>query len=325
VLSFTGISTLQLVSGGSITQGVSNSLTIGAGGAGTLTGSAGSAVSLLGTNNLIGAIGSFSSNGGFALIDAGSIAITGPLADAAPGALVSLASGGAISETVGGSISGGTLTLSGTTITLGQPNTVADLGNVTATTSFTFADSTGLIVIGLIDPPDVSMTIAGPLTINTLILGGAVSLLVGGTISEGPGGGVFATTLSGSATLASFAGLDNTVTMLGSFSTTSGFTLNDGRALTVSGPVTDGASVALTSIGTLTLAGNITAPIVSLTATNSNGTAAARGDIVATAGTIAGSSGITLVAAGLIDMTGGVLNGSSLTGSASLTASATNP
>ena len=82
---------------------------------------------------------------------------------------------------------------------------------------------------------------------------------------------------------------------MASFSSTGGFSLVDGRALTVAGPVTDGTSVTLNTAGALALNGTLNTGALSLTATGA--ITQSGGSIAATS--LAGSgAGVTLNAAG---------------------------
>ena len=100
--------------------------------------------------------------------------------------------------------------------------------------------------------------------------GGTISLIATtGTISET--GTLIAGTLSGSSagttSLSGATSTTNQIASLGTF-TASGFTLDDGIGLTVSGAVNGGPSATVQDTGTLTVAsgGSVTASAVSLTA-----------------------------------------------------------
>ena len=177
-LAFPAITTLQLLTSGSINQGTGSSLSIGPGGSGTLAGYAAGAVALPSSGNLIGSIG-----GSF------------------------------------GFVTGGTLLL---------------------------VDGEALSLSGYVEATDLYLTVAGSVTEN--------------------GGSLLVASLQGSATSATFNSGNDYIPTLGSFTTSSGFTLIDTTGLTVTGPVTDGVSISLTSMGSLAANGNIVAPNVSLTA-----------------------------------------------------------
>ena len=112
-----------------------------------------------------------------------------------------------------------------------------------------------------------------------------LSVASGGTVGEN--GTLAVNQLTGSAAMAVLPAA-NTISTLAAFHTSIGFNLNDSIGLTVTGPVIDDSTViALTAAGNITLAGNLTAPAITL-----NGT----GAITQTAGaisttTLAGSAG----------------------------------
>ena len=155
----------------------------------------------------------------------------------------------------------------------------------------------------------------GDLVLASSVTGNIVNLTATGTISETNGGFVDAATLTGGAGAAAFTG-NNFAATLGAFTTTNGFVLNNAAALAVTGAVTDAASVAITTLGPLTVSGTITAPGTTLVATPGGGRQLATpGNITQTAGSIAAGTLLTLTASGTIDQTGGAITAATLTGS----------
>ena len=314
------ISVLDLESGGAISESGAGAIRVA-----TLTGNGASAA--LGGANQITTLGSFTTSGALALTDAVGLTITGPLSAttaalnvtgdlalagpiSAPTSL-SLVASGAITQP-SGAITTASLSGSAASAALGSAtNAVGTLAGFTTTGAFALTDGQGLAVSGPLSASQLSLGVTGALGINGAVAAGPVSLVATGAITEGTGGVLTATTLSGSAASA-ILGNSNGIGTLGSFTTTTGLTLVNGQALTVSGPVTDGQSVALSSTGVLTVAGNVTAPAVSLISVNG---LSVTGGIAQTAGTIAGSTSVSLTSPGTINQTGGTIATGSLTGS----------
>ena len=274
----------------------------------------------------------------------GNIAIPGLVTDGGAGTTSLIATTGTISETgtlVAGTLSGssaGTTSLSGATSTTNQ---IASLGTFTAQ-GFTLADGIGLTVSGAVNGgPSVTVLDAGTLTVASggSVTASAVSLTandiaIAGLVSDGGGGTIsliattgtisetgtlIAGTLSGSSagttSLSGATSTTNQIASLGTF-TASGFTLDDGIGLTVSGAVNGGPSATVQDTGTLTVAsgGSVTASAVSLTAND-----------IAIAGLVSDGGGGTtslIATTGTISETGtlvaGTLSGSSA-GTTSLT------
>ena len=290
--------TLSLITGGAVTQGAGAALTVPA-----LTGTAASVA--LGGPNGIGTLGALTTTGAATVNDAVAFAVAGPVTAGGTAALTSTA-GLSLSGTVsapaiqlgagaagiaqtgglvttpgtltltttgpvtqaGGSMTANTLTGSAGSVALtSAANQIVNLGPFTTTGDFALRDGRGLTIVAPVDPGDVTLTVAGDLAINSTVTGVNVTLNVTGNITEIAGGSVIATTLQG---VAATARLDqgNTVGTLAGFATTGGFALANSTGLAVTGPVTDGASIALASVGPLTLSGTLTAPSISLTATN---------------------------------------------------------
>ena len=158
-----------------------------------------------------------------------------------------LLSSGTIAESGSGAIAAGVLTGSGAAIILDGANQIATV---------TTLASAG--VLALTDT--VPLTITGPMS------GTAITLIDQGSIAAP--GVLTAGTLSGFAEgTASFTGT-NTIGTLGQFASVGGFTLADGSALTVTGPVSDTVSIGIQTASGLALAGTLMAPSVSLVAAN---------------------------------------------------------
>ena len=158
-----------------------------------------------------------------------------------------------------------------------------------------------LSVAGSVSGPiSVGLTAATTIAIPGSVSGGSVTTIAGTDITET--GSLTAAMLGGSAGSASFTG-SNHVATLGSFTTTTGFTLNDGQALTVSGLVSDKAFVTLNDAGfalAVAVGGSVSAPAVSLT-----------GDSLSVAGTVSGPISVGLTAgSGGINESGTLLTGS---------------
>ncbi len=287
--------------------------------------------------NVIGTLGSFTTGGGFALINGGDLIVAGPVTDGTSvnlnvvGALaidggvsaptVGLIATGAITEP-GGAITASSLSGSAASVDLTGANSIAAITNFAAVSgatpgAFAFTDTQSVVVSGTVSG-DLSISTSGNLTINTGLIQspGTVALTVGGTIAEVSGGIISAGLLTGSA---GSGALDqpNFVATVGPFATGKGFDLVNSAPLTVAGPVSDGVRAAITSSGPLTVAGSITAPTVLLTALPAlivPKPNPASGTITQTAGTIAGSTLIGLSATGTISQAGGLIIAGLLTG-----------
>jgi filamentous hemagglutinin family protein len=286
--------------------------------AGALTGNAVGTVDLSTAPNVIGTLGSFTSKTGFALNVAGSLAIAGNIS--APTVL--LTATGAITEP-SGAIIADTLSGGAASVALTGPNSVATVTGLSASGPFAFNDTRSLVVG--IEPVfnnsgDLSISTSGDLTINAGLIEslGTVALTVGGAMTEINGGSIFAHVLTGSAASVTLDQPGNSVATLGSFATQAGFNLVNGAftsvpgvSLTVAGPVTDGTRIAITSNGPLTVAGNIVAPTVSLTALPvvlmTGPGDPSTGTLTQSSGQVAGRVEVSLSATGTIDQTGGTI------------------
>ncbi|WP_216851130.1 hypothetical protein, partial [Acidisphaera sp. L21] len=316
--NLSGSTTLDLESAGAISE-------TGAGGiAANTLGGAGASAALTGAN-AIGTLAGFTTTAGFALTNGQGLTVAGPLAAASAAFNVagdlaltgtisapslSLVATGAVTQTAG-SITTASLTGSAGSLSLtSSTNAIGNVGPYTATTSFTLTDGQSLTVAGAIDPPDVTMNVAGDLTLHSSVTGATVTLNATGAITEGAAGSVAATVLTGSANSAAFSS-SNAVATLGDFTTKAGFSLVNTTALGVAGTVSDAASISLSSVGPLTLTGTIAAPTTRLVAMAGRGLA---GDIVQTAGSVTGSTLLSLAASGAITQSGGAMTAATLTG-----------
>jgi filamentous hemagglutinin family protein len=285
-----------------------------------LTGSATAAVSLTGTNNIaaLGASGAspFSDVGNaFALTDAdaASLAVNGVSAATVsliapvisiPGAITGttsvglIATGGGITETgtvttplLTGSATGAATLVGATAAT----NQVADLGSFSAA-GFTLDDGRALQISGVVSStgPLVLLTTNGGLTLggDLTASGQTVTLVSAGTITQA-GGLITAATLTGSSVGGATLTQGNAVGTLGPFSNTgagnaTGLNFTDTQALQTSGAVSStGPLVLTTTAGGLTLGGDLTAS----------------------------GQTITLISAGAINQTSGLITAATLTGS----------
>jgi filamentous hemagglutinin family protein len=332
--NLTAVATLDLISAAAITEnggaGIAVNTLTGAGASltlnqvntiGTLAAINTPGILTLTDTTPLAVIGPVSATGGVSLSINGALTLAGPVTTAGTADFASTA---AITQT-GGSLDAATLTNSASSTSLtAVTNAIGTLSTSTDTTSFTLVDNTGLIVTGVVDPATVNLTINGPLTIAAPIYASDnAALFVTGAITEAPGGFISTPLLRGSAASAAFSQGSDDVFTLGSFTTASGFTLINQTGMTITGPVVDGVSIAVTSRGSLQIAGTVSAPSVSLTATNNaiEGTIYAPGYIEQTDGSISGTRSVSLIADSYISQTGGNLLAGTLTGSAGGTVS----
>ncbi|MGH7070722.1 MAG: beta strand repeat-containing protein, partial [Acetobacteraceae bacterium] len=188
------------------------------------------------------------------------ISISGPV-DLPGVALLDLVTGGAISEALAtDNLTVGTLTADVTSANLIGNNAIGTLAPITATGSFTLADTGGLTIAGLLD--------AGSATVN---------LASGGALMETTGS-IMAGTLSGNATSATLDGA-NSITTLGGFTVTAGsLSLTDTEPLNIIGTLSAvGNTVSLAITGSLSEgsagtidAGTLTGNSTSATLSNAN-------------------------------------------------------
>jgi filamentous hemagglutinin family protein len=296
---FAGAGVVDLQSAGAVGEGGSGGFT-----AGTLTGSAGSLVlgASSGVATEVAAVQGFSTTGGFTLANAGALTVGGlsagggvSLSSQGPLTLAGVVSGGTVALTAFGYRNGyGSITQTGGVLIAGvltgsaaagasfgaAGNAVAALGPFTSVGGFTLVDAGALAVVGKVsDGTGVALTAGGAITLAGVVSTPDLGLSAGGGIVQ-TGGSLSVGTLSGVAGGAVGLGAGNSIAILGQFSSLGGFTLVDTGALTVAGPVIDGAAggtVELSAAG-MTLAGTIAAAGVSLSSP--------AGSIVQTAGVI---------------------------------------
>jgi fibronectin-binding autotransporter adhesin len=290
--------TTTLKSAGAISEGAGGNIV-----AGTLAGQSSGATALNGANH-VGALGNFSA-ANFALTNAQALTVSGPVNGGASttlttttgdlaingaisGTTTTLHSAAAITEGAGGSITANLLT--GHSIgnaTLDGNNHINTLGSFTSDFSLTNAQT--LTVVGPLDGgPSVALTTtAGDLIINGAISGTTTTLKSAGTISQGAGGSITASTLTGQSAGATTLNGANHIGTLGSF-TAAGFALANAQALTVGGPVAGGSSTTLaTTAGNLTINGAVSGTQTTL---NSAGAISEGSSGSITAATLSGSA-----------------------------------
>jgi filamentous hemagglutinin family protein len=221
--------TLSLIAAGTITENAGGTV-----GAGMLTGSAGSDVSLAQTGNTVGKLDAFTvgGTGNFSLNDGTrDLGISGRVT--VPGILTLNA--GSITELTNGAITAGTLTGGTATgdVTLANANAVKDLGAfaVAATHDFTLNNGTTALTI------DGSVTVPGTLTLNA------------GSITETGVGTITAGKLTGTSGSDVLLANSNVLSDLGAFAVTAGnFNLNDGpTVLSIDGTVKVPGTLTLTA------------------------------------------------------------------------------
>jgi fibronectin-binding autotransporter adhesin len=305
--------------------------------AATLTGSATSA-SLTQLGNLVGTLGAFSTSAGFALTDNQALLVTGPVIDAGAAStlalttktgditltgtvtainLVDLISAGAINQTAGTLIANVLTGSAATSASLTKPvNLVGTLGAFSTTAGFALTDDQPLLVNGPVVDTGATSALALTSKIGDITLAGTVhaanivNLISAGTISQ-TGDRLIAGTLTGSAAgSASLAQPANQVGTLNGFNA-DGFALDNSSGLTVLGTVSGGPTATVANKGPLTINGTVTAQVVSITA-----------DSIGIPGNVTGTSVALFGTVGAITETG-LLNASTLTGSAVTTAGLT--
>ncbi|WP_172969599.1 filamentous hemagglutinin N-terminal domain-containing protein [Rhodanobacter sp. T12-5] len=187
--------------------------------------------------------------GAVALTSAGNLALTKNL----KGTTVALSSGGNLDQS-GGIITAGVL--SGGAVgsaTLNQANRIAALGAFSTANGLSLISSQALTVNGPVSggASTALTTTAGGLVINGAVSGTTTTLKSAAAITEGAGGSITASTLSGQSAGATALNGNNHIGTLGKFSAAS-FGLTNAQTLTVSGPLSGGSGAALT-----TTAGNL--------------------------------------------------------------------
>ena len=298
--------------------------------------------------NLIGTLGAFETGTGFSLTNAQTLAVSGADVsglgftgvNAGTGALtletttgdldlqtatgnltagpatgsqiVTLVSAGAIDQT-GGIITAGTLTGSaGTDATMPDANLVGALSSFSAGTNLAFINAQSLIATGVSAGSALGLTTqSGDLTLSGAITAGTTATLTAGGALDQTGGIITAGTLTGSSvgstTLGTLASpVANLIGTLGAFETGTGFSLTNAQTLAVSGADVSGLGFTGVNAGTGALTLETTTGDLDLQTATGN----------LTAGPATGSQIVTLVSAGAIDQTGGIITAGTLTGSA---------
>ncbi|MBU6246143.1 MAG: filamentous hemagglutinin N-terminal domain-containing protein [Xanthomonadaceae bacterium] len=242
-------STLALQAAGAITQSG------GAITASSLSGTSGGSTTLDGANH-VGSLGSFSA-AGFRFTNAGALSVTGPIdgssstrlattsGDLAINGQVSgnsttLVSAGVIDEGAAGRIVASTLAgQSGGATTLGGSNSIDTLGSFSAA-GLSLTNGKALSVGGPVNGgASASLTTtSGDLAVDGQLSATAVWLQSAGAITEGSGGVITASTLSGQSDGLTTLGtqsqaIGNQIDTLGNFSSTAGFSLTNAATLTL--------------------------------------------------------------------------------------------
>ena len=249
-------------------------------------------------------------NGDLTTLTAADLTIPGMITAATS---LSLSVSGTIAEP--GSISTALLTgASGGSASFSGSNSITSAGPFVAA-SFALNDAADLSVTGPIDGgAAVTITGAGALSVASSITGSVTSLTAAtidvpgsidavslalsstaGAITES--GSIAAGTLTGAAaTSASLTGT-NSIAILGDFTATTGFALNDIASLTVAGTLAGGPSVTIADTHDLAVAGSVTGDTTALTAaaidTPGSITAATALALDATAGSITSGGSLT--------------------------------
>jgi hypothetical protein len=278
--------TIDLVAGGNISENAST----GSIAAAELTGSAGSATTLNG-NNQLAQLGAFTNAGGnLQLTDDQALTIVGrvnvgnyalTLVDFSD---IAESGGGLIdAKAFEGASSGGA--------DLNGANLIANLDTFTNSGAggFTLNDGETLTVNGAVGAGSGNLTLTASNAGSNIAIddpvfaGGTIDLVSAATISQSGIGIITAGTLTGSAGGATVLNTANQIANLGAFTNTGGnLALTDDRGLTITGPVNAGAhSVTLTVFGTLSESGAGLVDAKSPGGTSSGGTALNGANLVA--------------------------------------------
>ncbi|OZB58567.1 MAG: hypothetical protein B7X39_17875 [Lysobacterales bacterium 14-68-21] len=242
--------TLALQAAGAITQAAGGVIT-----ASSLSGTSGGGTTLDGANH-VGSLGSFSADG-FRFTNAGALSVLGPIDGGGStrlattsgdltingrvsGTSTTLVSAGAINEGSAGRIVAGTLAgQSNGATTLGSSNSIDTLGSFSAG-SLSLTNGQALSIGGPVSGGTRASltTTSGDLAVNGQLSATAVWLQSAGAITEGSGGVITASTLSGQSGGLTTLGtrsqaIGNQIDTLGNFSSTAGFSLTNGRTLTL--------------------------------------------------------------------------------------------
>ncbi len=317
--------TVEFDSAGSISEAGSIALTVG-----TLTGTAAAGVTLSGTSNAVGTLGTFGvSSGDFTLVDTGTLIVAGSVAatnislDAgsvvingtlSAGTLLSFggtlgSAGVSVLENAAASINAGTISSNGTLaggLALNQgSNTIGALGTITAASgTIAVADTGSLSVAGVVTGPVVSIS-AGTIGIPGT-LHGTTGVILGATVggvAESGNGSIITPLLQSSGTIVGGVTLGGT---------------NAIRAL--DGIAVSGGSLVVNTTGLLTVEATETAPNVSLNAETISIIGTLNAGTVLTLGASAGG----IIETGVINAatltsngvgTGTIVGGATLTGS----------
>ncbi len=214
---------------------------------------------------------------------------------------VTLGATGTITQSSGAILTAGTLASSAAgNVTLTEQNQVAALGlnSNNGTSAFSFTNARDLSVAADVSTwKTITLTNTGNLTISaplaTLTPGDSIALNITGNISEGPGGSITTTTLTGSSVGGATLGGDNLVATIGGWSDTgagsAGFVLHNTQNLTVGGTISSvSGPIALTTTGSLDLRGDLSTPTGMVTLGAGGSISQELGTI--TAATLTGSS-----------------------------------
>ena len=278
----------------------------------TLTGSAGTSASL-GDANAVGTLSGFTAPSGIVFVngvgftaegvdggpstsltaETGDLTLAGNISGTTTTTLTAL--GGSITQT-GGIVTAATLTGSaGGGATLTQANAVQTLSGFTANTGLTFVDAGGFSAANVNGGASTSLTaVAGQLTLAGDIGGTSVALTASGGPIVQTGGTLTAGTLTGSSFGATTLTDANLIGTLGAFTTygpIADFTLVNAQTLTVTGPLTVGATAPGGPAGVAE--GN-------LSLTTTAGQLNLDGDLIATANASGTGGAVILVSAGAI-------------------------
>jgi len=271
-VNLAGVSTLDLLSGVSIGEAASTTLTVGA-----LEGFSGGPASFTATNN-IAVLGSFSTSGGFAMRDAEALTVSGPVTDTSlagvalnvAGALtlagslsapdVTLVASGAIAEAPSAVLTAGALAGSGTSAAFTATNKIATLGSFSTSGGFVMSDAEALTVSGPVTDTSlagVALNAAGALTLAGNLSAPNVALVASGAIVQQSGTFTAGSLTASASGVASFGGNSSiaAVGTLGPVAVQSGtFALTDSDALRINGPLS-ADDIAVSATGTMVLAG----------------------------------------------------------------------
>ncbi len=291
--NLTNVGTLDLESGTTISETGNGAIQVN-----TLTGNGGT-VELGGTNE-IATLGGFTSATDFTLNDGQSLTVAGPL----NAATVNLSVAGGL--TLAGAVTAPTsvaLTATGAITQTGGTLATGSLTGNAASAAFTSAGNAVAALGGFAATGGFALTDTGALAINGALSGSTVGLNTTGAITEA--GLITTGTLTGSASFAALTG-NNQIGTLGTFATATGFTLLDTQALAVTGAVSAAAGDVAITADTLALSGMVTGASVALTS---------GGSLSQTGGAISASGTLTLTAKGALAQQAGTLAAGVLTGS----------